>query len=110
MNFTHNFTLVFGRNISNAANPDQSKDYVTDEDLQGFFNGVNALLECYTLKHFNGVWQGITEESFSIEVLGNQDDTELIGNLRIIANQYKTAYYQDSVLFTVTPVSLVDFI
>ena len=96
---THSITL--GMNIPNAGT-------VTNQMWIQFLNDtVLASLEYATITDSIGIYKGTVEKSKTISV--TTEDPAAVNALRKVGDAYKQQFNQDSVMYTVTAVPLLQF-
>ena len=96
---THSITL--GMNIPNAGT-------VTNQMWIQFLNDtVLASLEYATITDAIGIYKGTLEKSKVISI--TTEDPAAVDALRKVGDAYKAAFNQDSVMYAVTAVPLLQF-
>ena len=96
---THSITL--GMNIPNAGT-------VTNQMWIQFLNDtVLASLEYATITDALGIYQGTLERSKVISI--TTEDPAAVDALRKVGDAYKAAFNQDSVMYAVTAVPILQF-
>ena len=96
---THSITL--GMNIPNAGS-------VTNQMWIQFLNDtVLASLEYATITDAIGIYKGTLEKSKVISI--TTEDPAAVDALVAVGDAYKAAFNQDAVMYTVTPVPILQF-
>ena len=96
---THSITL--GMNIPNAGT-------VTNQMWIDFINvTVLASLEYATITDAIGIYKGTLEKSKVISI--TTEDPAAVDALVAVGDAYKAAFNQDAVMYTVTPVPILQF-
>ena len=96
---THSITL--GMNIPNAGT-------VTNQMWIQFLNDtVLASLEYATITDAIGIYKGTLEKSKVISI--TTEDPAMVDALRKVGDAYKAAFNQDSVMYAVTAVPILQF-
>ena len=96
---THSITL--GQNIPNAGT-------VTNQMWIQFLNDtVLASLEYATITDAIGIYKGTLEKSKVISI--TTEDPAAVDALVAVGDAYKAAFNQDAVMYTVTPVPILQF-
>ena len=96
---THSITL--GMNIPNAGT-------VTNQMWIDFLNvTVLASLEYATITDAIGIYKGTLEKSKVISI--TTEDPAALDALVAVGDAYKAAFNQDAVMYTVTPVPILQF-
>lgn len=95
MLLTNKLSLYLGRDIPNAGR-------VEHWQLMEFLElTVNDMLQCYTLSHVSGFWNGQEEETAVITVMCNDYDLpEMRKSVKAVGMSYKHLYNQEAVLYT----------
>lgn len=94
-------TLYMGNNIPGAGDGEQYADaQVTFEDFARFLrDSVTPKFPGFTVANVQGYWQGKPEAARVLTILG--DDTDALRhNVRVIAEQYKTDFAQEAVIYS----------
>ena len=97
----HTHSITLGMNIPNAGT-------VTNQMWIQFLNDtVLASLEYATITDALGIYQGTLERSKVISI--TTEDPAAVDALRKVGDAYKAAFNQDSVMYAVTAVPILQF-